>query len=81
MSQIVETHIRKRGFFGWVFMTLFWIYNGLMVLWMWLALSAVGNQYAGAAGPNREFQQAGTAIGGTIGTAIILFFGLPARLS
>jgi hypothetical protein len=76
MSQVVETHIRKRGFFGWVFLILFWAFNALMALWMWLAAGMIGNQYVSATGPNREFHQAGTAIGGAIGGAMILFIWL-----
>ncbi len=72
MTQIVETHITKRGVFGWLFLVLFWIFNALMALWGWSALTAIGHQYAGAAGPNIEFEHAGTAIGGAIGGAFIL---------
>ena len=76
MSQIVETHILKRGFFGWVFLTMFLIYNALMALSMWLAFTVIDNQYAGAAGPHPEFAQAGTAIAGTIGGTIFLVIWL-----
>src|SRR5208282_4356860 len=30
MSRVIETHIRKRGLFGWMFVTLFWLYNSAL---------------------------------------------------
>jgi hypothetical protein len=31
-QQIVETHIRKRGLFGWIIVSLFWIFNAYMAV-------------------------------------------------
>jgi hypothetical protein len=73
MSQVIETHIQRRGVFGWFFLILFWAFNGLMLLWAVGTFNAIGNQCAGAGGPYREAQQAGTAIGGAIDGAVILF--------
>ena len=73
MSQVVETHIRKRGFFGWFFLLLFWTFNALMALWAWVAFSVICDQYVGASGQFGDARQAGTVIGGTIGGAVILF--------
>jgi hypothetical protein len=70
MSQVVETHIRKRGFFGWVFISLFRALNALMALWAWLALSATHDQYVRSSSPAFH---AGTAIGGVMVSAVLLF--------
>lgn len=60
---------RKRGFFGWIVAILFWGFHLLMVAWLISYLGIVGEQYGDAAS---EAAQAGTAIGGTIGTGMIL---------
>jgi hypothetical protein len=73
MSEVVETQIRKRGFFGWLFLLLFWAFNALMALWAWTSFSLIHERYVTASGQYSEAQQVGTAIGGAIGGAVILF--------
>jgi hypothetical protein len=56
------------GFFGWIFLILFLLFNGLMVVWLFsywstvLPMSTTGSQ-AG---------RAGAAIGTTLGTGFII---------
>lgn len=59
----------KRGFMGQVFKWLFIIFNGLMIWWVVSYLGLIGGQYSANAD---QYSQAGTAIGGTIGTGLIL---------
>lgn len=69
MSRVVQREIRKRGFFGWVFLLLFLAFNALMAAWLfsyWATIS--GLETHGSA------EQAGHAIGATIGSGVILFF-------
>lgn len=70
MAQVVETHIRRRGVFGWIFLALFWAFNALMALWAWMALSAIHGQYVAAAS---SAYRAGTEAGGAIVGSVILF--------
>jgi hypothetical protein len=69
-QQVVETHVRKRGPFGWVFMSLFWAFNALMAVWVCWAFSATHAQYVSSSSP--AFQAA-TAAGGVIVGAVLLF--------
>lgn len=67
MATIVRKEKRKRGFFGWVFLILFLGFNALMVLWLgayWAALSDMETSSSAEA--------AGAAIGGTIGSGMLL---------
>lgn len=69
MGKIVRRETRKRGFFGWLFMTLFVAFNVLMLVWL------IG--YAGQVSSipaESDAAQAGRAVGGAIGTGILLFF-------
>lgn len=67
MTKIVRREIRKRGFFGWLFLLIFLGFNAFMALWLvayWVDLS----QMAAAT----KAEQAGKAIGGTIGSTMLL---------
>jgi hypothetical protein len=71
MTSTVRTEVRKRGFFGWFFLILFWLFNGLMV---WSIISA-----GAAISENRPFGEAervGAAIGAGLGFGMILFVWL-----
>ena len=67
-TRIIRTEKRKRGFFGWLFLILFVLFNGLMVVWLFsywstvLPMTTTGSQ-AG---------KAGAAIGTTLGTGFIV---------
>jgi hypothetical protein len=68
MSRIVRREVRKRGFFGWVFLLVFLGFNGLMLLWLgtyWANIAPLVNEGSEAA-------KAGGAIGGAIGTGMIM---------
>jgi hypothetical protein len=65
----VRREIRKRGFFGWIFLLLFWAFNLFMAAWLftyWHQLSQVGDRSSA--------EHTGAMIGGTIGTGVIAFF-------
>jgi hypothetical protein len=68
MSRIEMIETRKRGFFGWLFLIIFWAFNALMAVWMfsyWSALSKVTTA--------SDAEHVGAVIGGSIGTGVILF--------
>ncbi len=69
MERIVRTERRRRGLFGKVFAGVFWLWNGLMVVWLVAAVLAMAEQ-APVAGS--EAQQAGYAVGATLGLGLIL---------
>lgn len=67
MARIVRKETRKRGFFGWVFLLLFLGFNALMAVWVisyWVQLSDLKTL--------SEAERTGRAIGGTIGTSVLL---------
>jgi uncharacterized BrkB/YihY/UPF0761 family membrane protein len=69
MSKTIRVEKRQRGFFGWVFLTIFWLFNAFMVLATVLGVSSSGEVIAGA---TTDAQQAGAAIGTAIGLSMIL---------
>ena len=69
MAKMVRREIRKRGFFGWVFLLLFLCFNALMLWAMFAGLAGVGEV---ASGLESEAEQAGAAIGATLGIGFLL---------
>lgn len=67
----VQIHKPRRGFFGVLFKWTFILFNIAMVVWLVSYFGLVGE---GASAPMSEAEQAGTAIGATIGTGLILGF-------
>ena len=68
MATIIRKEVRKRGFFGWLFLLVFLGFNALMFIWLvsyWQLLGPGMNDSDSA-------RAAGTAIGGTIGSGLIL---------
>jgi DNA-directed RNA polymerase subunit RPC12/RpoP len=61
----------KRGFFGKLFKWSFILFNVLMVVWMVAYMGEIGGVMDSAAD---EYEQAGTAIGGTLGVGMLLVF-------
>ncbi len=59
----------KRGFFGKIFKWLLIIFNILMIVWLVSYLGQIGEAINST---TDEAYQAGTAIGGTLGTGFIL---------
>lgn len=72
MPKIVRTERYQRGVFGWLFRIVFWLFNLLMLAWIasyWGILS--GTHFDGA---HSQAAKTGMAIGGTIGTGVIMVF-------
>jgi len=75
MARVVRREIRKRGFFGWLFLIVFIVFNLAMAAWLfsyWGLLSQAVS--SGADAQTQSAARAGAAIGGTIGSGILLFF-------
>jgi hypothetical protein len=70
MATIVRREVRKRGFFGWLFFLLFVGFNILMLFWLISYWSDIG----GSMTSGSEAERIGSAIGGTLGTGVLLFF-------
>ena len=69
MATITRTEKRKRGFFGKVFMILFWIFNTLMLLWLVAGIKATST---GVAEATSEAAKAGAVVGSAIGIGMIM---------
>lgn len=69
MATIVRREVRKRGFFGWLFLLIFLGFNALMLLWVIDAASRVADLEAATS----QAEEAGRAVGGVIGFGMILF--------
>jgi hypothetical protein len=72
LGDIVQIGVRRRGFFGWLFLLIFFGFNLLMFLWLWnyWELLSIGNQ------PTSNAGRSGAAIGAALGTGAILFVWL-----
>jgi Domain of Unknown Function with PDB structure (DUF3862) len=71
MSTQAYREIRQTGFFGKVVRLLFLVFNALMLIWLvsyWVTLSGQG--------VSTSAERTGAAIGGMIGSALLLFFWL-----
>lgn len=60
---------RRRGFFGWVFMLLFWAFNALMVVSLFSGISKNAEQYRTLA---TEAERQGAAAGTGLGIMMLL---------
>jgi len=60
---------RRRGFFGWIMLGLFWAVNGLMVVWLGASMGRWGEQ---AQTLTTEAEQAGYGAGMAVGLTVIL---------
>jgi hypothetical protein len=65
MVRVVGREIRKRGFFGWVFLLIFFGFNGAMAVWLFWYWRLISSEAEGA--------RAGGAFFGIIGSGILLF--------
>jgi hypothetical protein len=72
MGEIVQMEVRQRGFFGWLFLLIFFGFNLLMFFWLWKywELLSTGDQ------PTSDAGRAGAVIGTALGTGAILFVWL-----
>jgi hypothetical protein len=68
MPSVTESK-RKRSFFGWFIVAAFWGWQLLMGLWLLLAVSSTSDLYSHS---RNAVEQAGTAIGATVGVMLIL---------
>lgn len=57
---------RKRGFFGYVMLGIFWISNGFMAFWLFGTLAEWGKMH-----PVSHAEQAGAGLGMAIGLGVI----------
>lgn len=58
----------KRGFFGWIFKWTFILFNVLMLLWLVSYFSEIAKLSSSVG----EIEQAGVAVGATIGTGMLI---------
>ena len=65
MVRVVQREIRKRGFFGWIFLLIFFGFNGAMALWLFWYWRLISSETEGA--------RAGGAFFGIIGGGTLLF--------
>jgi hypothetical protein len=70
MATIVRREIRKRGFFGWLFLLLFIVFNLLMAIWMLSFWADVGERVAQA---TSEAARGVGRLGAAAGTSFIAF--------
>ena len=70
MAQVIRTETRRRGFFGKLFKWTFIIFNIAMVLWL---VSYWGNIARLSEGLTSNAEKAGTVIGATAGTGVLVF--------
>ncbi|PAU76548.1 zinc ribbon domain-containing protein [Halomonas salipaludis] len=61
----------KRGFFGKLFKWSFILFNAAMVFWLFSYIGVIGESMNTS---QNEYEQAGTAIGGTLGVGMLLVF-------
>jgi hypothetical protein len=70
MAEIVTRKMiekRRRGFFGWIFLTIFWLSNAFMAAWLAATLSRWGTM----AQPISDAQKAGAGLGMAMGLGVI----------
>ena len=67
MTTIIRKEVRKRGFLGWIFLLLFIAFNLLMLAWLVGYWSMLGGMQ-----PGSDAEEAGRAIGGAIGSGMLL---------
>jgi hypothetical protein len=71
METIIQTETRKRGFFGKLFKWSFILFNLLMLFWLFSYWGDIGGLVQDQ---SSDAGKAGTAIGATLGTSVIVFF-------
>jgi hypothetical protein len=69
LAKVTRTERRKRGFFGRIFLSAFWLFNALMILWTFAGMKASSD---GIATATSEAAKAGAAVGSAIGMGIIM---------
>lgn len=69
MAQITRIEKRKRGFFGWIFLILFWGFNIAMIFSLFAGVNETAQSGAQLSG---DAERAGHAIGTAIGVGMLL---------
>lgn len=69
MGRVIRREIRKRGFFGWLFLIIFWLFNIFMAAWLFTYWASLGDIQT-----TDKFGHAGVVVGGTIATSVLVFF-------
>ena len=70
MTEVIKRRMiekRKRGFFGWIFLTIFWLANAFMGFWLIGTLGEWGKM----AKPTSEAAKAGAGLGIAMGLGVI----------
>ena len=65
----IQVEKRKRGIFGWIVASVFWGFNILMTVWITIGWAVLETTMQAE---EDEITQAGVAIGGAIGTYMLL---------
>jgi hypothetical protein len=61
----------RRGPIGFIAKWLFILFNIFMIMWAWVAITSISDLYQSSEG---GAEQAGTAVGGTIGLTMLMVF-------
>lgn len=71
---MVETYVekRRRGFFGRLFLVVFWLWQGIMLLWLVGYLREVAPMVTDKSA--NEWERAGSSIGVTFGVTFLAFW-------
>lgn len=69
LMRVIRREVRRRGFFGWLFLILFLAFNALMLLWLVAAIVQVAQMDPGPT----DAHKVGGAVGAAIGYGLILF--------
>ena len=70
MQKVIRTERRKRGIFGWLFLIVFWGFNALMGISMFVG---VGGNAEGYAQLGSDAERAGYVAGTALGGVFLLF--------
>jgi hypothetical protein len=70
MATVTRTETHKRGFFGWIFLLMFWGFNALM---LFAVIAGANGSAEQATALTSDAERAGHAIGTAIGFSMLLF--------
>jgi len=68
MAKLIRREVRRRGFFGWLFLIVFFAFNGLMLWWLVEYWALIHDKLT----TGGEAMRGGAATGSAIGTGAIL---------
>lgn len=70
VKRTIQVERRQRGFFGRIFQILFWLFNILMLIWLFTSLAGMGEVATKA---TSDAEKAGAGLGIIVGLGIILW--------